>query len=75
MDAAKFKPAPDRPRIFMSKSGKVVIVFPNGEIVEGEFTIRKRANVILLNNFISYYVSNIRFNKFITPALQPLFSL
>ncbi|KAK3083212.1 hypothetical protein FSP39_016877 [Pinctada imbricata] len=36
MDAAKFKPAPDRPRIFMSKAGKVVIVFPNGEIVEGD---------------------------------------
>ncbi|XP_033727876.1 calcium/calmodulin-dependent 3',5'-cyclic nucleotide phosphodiesterase 1A-like isoform X2 [Pecten maximus] len=35
MDLAKLKPVPDRPRIFMSsKSGKVVIVFPNGEIVE-----------------------------------------
>lgn len=34
----KFKPAPDHPRIFMSgKSSKVVIVFPNGEIVEGKF--------------------------------------
>lgn len=34
MDLAKFKPDPERPRIFMSKNGKVVIVFPNGEIVE-----------------------------------------
>ncbi|XP_063412455.1 dual specificity calcium/calmodulin-dependent 3',5'-cyclic nucleotide phosphodiesterase 1A-like isoform X3 [Mytilus trossulus] len=34
MDLTKLKPAPDRPRLFMSKSGKVVIVFPNGEIVE-----------------------------------------
>lgn len=36
MDLSKLKPAPDRPRLFMSKSGKVVIVFPNGEIVEGK---------------------------------------
>jgi hypothetical protein len=36
MDLAKFKPDPERPRIFMSKNGKVVIVFPNGEIVEGK---------------------------------------
>lgn len=36
MDLTKLKPAPDRPRLFMSKSGKVVIVFPNGEIVEGK---------------------------------------
>jgi hypothetical protein len=37
MDLTKLKPAPDRPRLFMSKSGKVVIVFPNGEIVEGKY--------------------------------------
>ena len=36
IDIAKIKPSPDRPRIFMAnRSGKVVIVFPNGEIVEG----------------------------------------
>lgn len=39
MDLAKFKPDPERPRIFMSKNGKVVIVFPNGEIVEGKNNI------------------------------------
>lgn len=39
MDLAKFKPDPERPRIFMSKNGKVVIVFPNGEIVEGKNVI------------------------------------
>lgn len=35
-DLKKLTPAPDRPRIFMSnKTSKVVVVFPNGEVVEG----------------------------------------
>ncbi|XP_052235980.1 dual specificity calcium/calmodulin-dependent 3',5'-cyclic nucleotide phosphodiesterase 1A-like isoform X4 [Dreissena polymorpha] len=34
-DLKKLTPAPDRPRIFMSnKSSKVVVVFPNGDVVE-----------------------------------------
>lgn len=37
-DLKKLTPAPDRPRIFMSnKTSKVVVVFPNGEVVEGRF--------------------------------------
>ena len=38
MDLKNLTPAPDRPRIFMSsKTSKVVVVFPNGEVVEGEW--------------------------------------
>lgn len=34
-DLQKLTPAPDRPRIFMSnKTSKVVVVFPNGDVVE-----------------------------------------
>ena len=37
VDMKNLTPAPDRPRIFMSnKTSKVVVVFPNGEVVEGE---------------------------------------
>ena len=39
-DAKNLTPAPDRPRIFMSnKTSKVVVVFPNGEVVEGKFML------------------------------------
>lgn len=35
-DLKKLVPAADRPRIFMSnKTSKVVVVFPNGDVVEG----------------------------------------
>lgn len=57
MDLSKLKPVPDRPRIFMSsKSGKVVIVFPNGEIVEGmsrSFKYFIRFNIICVCLFQS----------------------
>lgn len=36
MDLVKFKSDFERSRIFMFKNGKVVIVFSNGEIVEGK---------------------------------------
>lgn len=37
VDVKNLMPAPDRPRIFMSnKTSKVVVVFPNGEVVEGK---------------------------------------
>lgn len=40
VDVKNLAPAPDRPRIFMSnKSSKVVVVFPNGEVVEGKFEV------------------------------------
>ena len=39
-DVKNLTPAPDRPRIFMSnKTSKVVVVFPNGEVVEGKFVL------------------------------------
>jgi len=39
-DLTKLTPAPDRPRIFMSnKTSKVVVVFPNGDVVEGLYKI------------------------------------
>ena len=40
VDMKNLTPAPDRPRIFMSnKTSKVVVVFPNGEVVEGKLLI------------------------------------
>lgn len=51
-DLKKLTPAPDRPRIFMSnKTSKVVVVFPNGDVVEGRqflFPKSKRMNFILI---------------------------
>lgn len=46
-DLKKLTPAPDRPRIFMSnKTSKVVVVFPNGDVVEGRlFAFHRIMNV------------------------------
>jgi hypothetical protein len=42
IDSKKLTPAPDRPRIFMSnKTSKVVVVFPNGDVVEGRLDYTK----------------------------------
>lgn len=60
MDVKNLTPAPDRPRIFMSnKTSKVVVVFPNGEVVEGKLKLepfckkRIRGNLQTTNTWFS----------------------
>lgn len=47
-DLKKLVPVPDRPRIFMSnKTSKVVVVFPNGDVVEGR--VLPYIHILLVN--------------------------